>query len=83
MVVNTANNDEHRIAILLDITKIIIWNDDVRGAAINTNPKEAVGGIDGKVAKMKSEGINVEFFEKSSWVLYWNGSAFKKIWTGD
>lgn len=83
LVVNTANNDEHRIAILLDITKIIIWNDDVRGAAINTNPKEAVGGIDGKVAKMKSEGINVEFFEKSSWVLYWNGSAFKKIWTGD
>ena len=83
LVVNTTNKDEQRIAILLDTTKIVIWNDDVRGAAINTNPKEEIGSIDGKKSQMKSEGINVEFFEKSSWILYWNGSAFKKLWTSD
>ncbi len=83
LIVNTTNKDEQRIAILLDSDKIIIWNDDVRGAAINTNPKEDIGSIDGKKVKMKSEGINVEFFEKSSWVLYWNGTAFKKLWTSD
>lgn len=82
LVVNN-KRDKYRIAILLDTTKIIIWEDDVQGAAIATNPKEDIGSIDGKVVKLKGEGINVEFFEKSSWVLYWTGSSFKKIWTGD
>jgi hypothetical protein len=82
LVVND-KRDKYRVAIVLDSTKVIIWNDDVQGAAISTNPKEDIGSIDGKVAKLKGEGINVEFFEKSSWVLYWTGSSFKKIWTGD
>jgi hypothetical protein len=82
LVVND-RSDKYRIAILLDTTKVIIWEDDVQGAAISTNPKEDIGSMDGKVAKLKGEAINVEFFEKSSWVLYWNGSSFKKIWTGD
>lgn len=82
LIVND-KKDKYRIAILLDTANVIIWNDDVQGAAISTNPKEDIGSIDGKVAKLKGEAINVEFFEKSSWVLYWNGSSFKKIWTGD
>ena len=82
LIVND-KRDKYRIAILLDTTKVIVWEDDVQGAAISTNPKEDIGSIDGKVAKLKGEAINVEFFEKSSWVLYWNGSSFKKIWTGD
>ena len=82
LVVND-KRDKYRIAILLDSTKVIVWEDDVQGAAIATNPKEDIGSIDGKIAKLKGDGINVEFFEKSSWVLYWDGSSFKKIWTGD
>lgn len=82
LVVND-KKDKYRIAIMADSANIVFWEDDVQGAAITAHPKEDVGGIDGKIIKMKSEGINVEFFEKSSWVLYWNESSFKKIWTGD
>lgn len=82
LVVND-KRDKYRIAIMLDTTKVIIWEDEVQGAAISTNPKEDIGNINGKVTKLKGEGINVEFFEKSSWVLYWDGAKFKKIWTGD
>ena len=82
LVVNP-KRDKYRIAIMRDSTRLIIWEEDVQGAAITANPKQDIGSIDGEVAKIKSESINVEFFEKSSWVLYWTGSSFKKIWTGD
>ncbi len=47
LVVND-KRDKYRIAILLDTTKVVIWEDDVQGAAISTNPKEDIGSIDGK-----------------------------------
>lgn len=31
---------------------------------------------------LKTDAIQVECFGKSSWVLYWDGASFKKIWTG-
>ena len=83
MLVTSYDRTKYRIAIALDTSKIIIWDDDVQGAAINTHPKEDLGSIDGKKAKLKGEAINVEFFEKSAWVLYWDGKTFQKIWTAD
>lgn len=72
-----------KIAIINDDSLIKFWEDDVRGAAISVHPKADIGDIYGNTARMVSEGINVEFFEKSSFVLYWNGKSFKKAWTGD
>lgn len=72
-----------RIAIISDTENVTFWEDDVFGAAISVQPKSAIGDIYGKTVKMMADGINVEFFEKSSFVLYWNGKTFKKAWTGD
>ncbi len=87
-VVTDENKKEFRIAILLSNGKIQLWEDDVMiNAALSTVPKgEAVEGGDidhPKKIKMKIDGINVEYFEQASFVVYQSGSAFKRIQTGD
>jgi hypothetical protein len=74
---------KYQIAILLSSDNIVFWKEDIDLTAISTLPKTELTGIDDKKAKMEGDGINVEYFEKSSFVLYWNGAAFKRIWTGD
>lgn len=69
----------------------IIWGDDqtveiydescsaislVKGDGI-------VKGFENDSVFIKYDAIGVECFEKSSWVLYWDGSSFQKIWTSD
>lgn len=70
-----------------DTNQIITWKEDIaEDAAISFIPKSVIEGFEGektKKIKMKADGINVEYFETSSFVLYWSGSAFKRIWTGD
>jgi hypothetical protein len=82
LVTNKAG-DFHKVAIFLHNRKVQMWDDDVRGAALSTYPKTELGDIYGKTIQMKAQGINLEFFEKSSWVLYWDGNKFRKAWTGD
>ena len=55
-------------------------------AALSTIPNSTIEGMDGekiKKIKLKGDGINVEYFEKASFVLYWDKSSFKRIQTGD
>lgn len=76
-----------RIAILLGPGNIKLWEEDIMiDAAISSIPKSTVQGSENerpKKIKMKGDGINVEYFEKASFVLYWDKSAFKRIQTGD
>ena len=36
-----------------------------------------------KKIKLKGDGINVEYFEKAAFVLYWDKGSFKRIQTSD
>ena len=89
-VVTDSAHKNYRIAILLG-NDIKFWEEDIgEDAAINTLPKpgEIKGMADGdiektKIIKTKGDGIEVNYFEKASFVLYWNGKAFKRIQTSD
>ncbi len=76
-----------QIAIILGTDNIIFWKEDISNdAAISNVPKSEIDGMDGektKKVKMKSDGINVEYFESASFVLYWDKSSLKRIQTGD
>lgn len=67
--------------------KTIAWEEDISAeSAISTTPRSEVEGIDGektKKVRMKGDGINVEYFEQASFVLYWDKSGFKRLQTGD
>ncbi|MFZ1533448.1 MAG: hypothetical protein WAT14_04735, partial [Chitinophagaceae bacterium] len=86
-VVTDSIKKKFRIAIFLGQDNIKIWDEDIMiDAALSTIPKSTIEGMDGektKKIKLKGDGINVEYFEKASFVIYWSGTDFKRIQTGD
>jgi hypothetical protein len=86
-VVTDSAKSTYQIAIILGKDKIIFWKEDVLDdAAISTVPKSTIEAIDGektKKIKLKGDGINVEYFEKATFVLHWDKGSFKRIQTGD
>ena len=90
-LVTDSTKRNYQLAIILnadEVTrKIVSWKEDIdEDAAIALLPKSEVEGFEGerpKKIKMKADGILVEYFETASFVIYWNGSAFKRIQTGD
>jgi hypothetical protein len=86
-VVTDSTKQSFRIAIITGKDNIILWEEDVLvDAALTTIPKSDIEGMDGektKKVKLKGDGINVEYFEKASFVLYWDKTSFKRIQTGD
>ncbi len=85
--VTDSTKENFCIAIILAPDKIQLWDEDIMiDAAISSIPKSTIEGMDGektKKIKLKGDGINVEYFEKASFVLYWDKSSFKRIQTGD
>jgi hypothetical protein len=59
------------------------WKEDIDLCALSVFPKGDLDGIKGEKVKLKSDAIGVEYFEKSSFVVYWDGKKFKRVWTGD
>jgi hypothetical protein len=59
------------------------WKTDIDLCAVSVYPKGKLDGMEGEHIDMKSDGIGIEYFETSSFVLYWNGKEFKRVWTGD
>jgi hypothetical protein len=86
-VVTDSTKSNYRIAILLGADNIQLWEEDIMiDAALSSIPKSTIEGMDGektKKVKLKGDGINVEYFEKASFVLYWDKGSFKRIQTGD
>ncbi|MEO7984024.1 MAG: FG-GAP repeat protein [Bacteroidota bacterium] len=86
-VVTDNNRENFRVAILLAPDKIQLWEEDIMiDAALSSTPRSTIEGMDGektKKVKLKGDGVNVEYFEKASFVLYWDKNSFKRIQTGD
>lgn len=89
-VVTDSTRVNYQLIIISDIDsnrKINYWKEDIlEDAAISTAPKGDIEGtVNEKVKKVKlgSEAIHVEYFEKASFIIYWNGKSFKRIQQGD
>jgi len=67
--------------------KINYWKEDIlEDAAISTAPMGRIEGtVNEKIKKieLKSEAIHVEYFEKASFIIYWNGKSYNRIQQGD
>jgi hypothetical protein len=86
-VVTNAKKNAYQVAIITDTSAIDFWTEDIlEDAALSMTPRSTIEGAEGERAKkikLKGDGINVEYFEKASFVIYWTGSGYKKIQTGD
>jgi len=89
-VVTDSTRVNYQLVIISDIVnskKINYWKEDIlEDAAISTAPKgEIEGTVNEKVKKviLNSEAIHVEYFEKASFIIYWNGKSYKRIQQGD
>ena len=86
-VVTNEKKSKYQIAIMLEADKILFWNEDIlEDAAISTVTKSEIEGMEGektKKVKLKGDGINIEYFERGSFVVYWDKTSFKRIQTGD
>jgi len=89
-VVTDSTRVNYQLVIISDLDsrkKIKYWKEDImEDAAISTAPKGYIEGtVNEKVKKVKleSEAIHVEYFEKASFIIYWNGKSFKRIQQGD
>ncbi|MFN8290697.1 MAG: hypothetical protein U0U70_10595 [Chitinophagaceae bacterium] len=86
-LVKVKDKPEYEVAIImgspLDKNRISFWKEDIDVCAISTYPKGELAGIGSGKVKMKGDGINVEYYEKAAFVLYWNGKEFKRVYTAD
>jgi len=86
-VVTDSLKTTYQVAMLMGSGKVMLWKEDImEDAALSTIPKSDIDGMEGekvKKVRLKGEGINVEYFEKAAFVLYWSGREFKRIQTAD
>lgn len=66
-----------------DKNRIRSWKEDIDICAISLYPKGELAGMDQPPVKMRGDGINVEYYEKASFVIYWDGKEFRRTYTGD
>ena len=66
------------------IDKIFWWDESVKGAAIKRVDSSEIDSFDGSQPfNMQSDGLMVEYFEISTYFIFWNGNEFNKISTSD
>lgn len=89
-VVTDSTRSSYQVAFILGPGNIKFWDEDIMvDAALTTIAKSEVISIPNgenekvKKIKMKVDGIQVEYFEKASFVVYLDKSSFKRIQTGD
>lgn len=86
-LIKPKNNPGYQLAIVfgnpLDKHRISFWTEDIDVCAVSTYPKGELEGIDKPKVQMKGDGINVEFFERATFVIYWDGKGFQRTHTGD
>ncbi|MCW3074678.1 MAG: hypothetical protein JWP69_1747 [Flaviaesturariibacter sp.] len=82
-LVSDVTNSIYRVAIFLNSGKVIVWKEDVKGAGIETYKSPDLKNLSGNKIVLKGNGILVQWFESSSYVIYWNGMEFTREWTGD
>lgn len=89
-VVTDSTRSSYQVAIILWPDNIKFWDEDIMvDAALTTISKSEVISMPigeterVKKIKMKTDGINVEYFERASFVVYLDKGTFKRIQTGD
>ncbi len=86
-VVTNDKKSIYQIAIILGKDNILFWKEDIlEDAAISTFAKSDIEGMERekpKKVKLKGDAITVDYFEKGSFVVYWDKNSFKRIQTGD
>lgn len=86
-LVKTKGKAEYQLAIFsgqpLDQHRISFWKEDIEMCAISTYPKGKLAGMDQTPFDLKGDAISVEYFERATFVIYWDGKAFKRTYTGD
>ena len=79
--------EEYQVAIIfgspLDKHRIIFWKEDIDRCAVSTYPKGELEGMETAKVTMKGDGINVHYYETASFVIYWDGKEFKRVYTSD
>ena len=87
VLVNQPGTKNYAIAIIRNMLSanptIYYWKDDIDVAAVSIIPKGNIDGLKGEHIALISHAIGIEYFEKSSFVIYWDGSGWKRVWTGD
>lgn len=85
-LITDSSKRNYQLAIILD-TVVLTWKEDIiEDAALSAVPRSVITGMDGEKEKkvaMKGDGIRVEYFEKASFVLYWDKKGFRRLQTGD
>ncbi len=82
-LVKITGSEVYLIAILLKNGPVLFWSEDIDLCALSTYPKGPLEGMEGGKKNLTGDGINVEFYERATFVLYWNGKTFKRSYTGD
>lgn len=86
-LVNQPGTKNYAVMIIRDMLStnptIYYWKDDIDVAAVSIFPKGDLDGIGGEHIKLNNNAIGIEYFETSSFVIYWDGSGWKRVWTGD
>lgn len=84
-IVKDTQNTIFRVAILLNSNKAILWPQDVKGAGIEKYVSPDAKKLKGKGNQvvLEGDGILVQSFKTTSYVIYWNGKEFDRAWTGD
>ena len=87
-VVTDSLRTKYRIAVLSSAGKPFLWDEDIMAdAAISLQPKgttlDVMMGENAKKVKLKNDGINVEYFERASFVLHLDKGKFKRLQTSD
>ena len=72
-----------RLAIIWGDDNSMEINDEGCSAIYLSKGGRTIQGMDEAPTYIKNDAIGVVCFEKSSWILYWDGTTFKKVWTGD
>lgn len=86
-LVRDSTKTKYAIAIVPAKSKPYLWTEDISDeAAVSTMQKSTVEVIDGektKRIKLKSDAINIEFFETASFLIYFNKGKYNRLQTGD
>ncbi len=86
-LIKKTDKNEYQVAIIsgspLDKNRISFWKEDIDLCAVATYPKGELEGMEAGKVTMKGDGINVHYYETASFVVYWDGKAFKRVYTSD
>jgi len=88
-LVKEIKGNDFQLAIVLrkvnktEKSEYFFWNEDIDMAALELYPNGEIMNLDTKPVKMRGDGITVEYYEKASFVVYWDGKGFKRVYTSD